>query len=247
MESPAFLKMKNEYGKLYEVLNFISIKNEKQEDFKKYIKNSNFNNFNENCIPKLNQINDFQNNNSSQKVNGIPYCLKINGKKLILLGMTWFIMSFVYYGVCFNILKFKGNIYVNGFLIYSSETISMYLSNIFTKYSTCRNTIIKFLIMSGFSFFLLSIFNSSNFFYVVLLFLAKFGISGVYNLNYIFTSTLFDTDTRVGSLCFCSLMLRIGGITVSLAVELIDNLSILFALMIFLDIIIFFKIKENKN
>ena len=121
-------------------------------------------------------------------------------------------MSMVYYGINFNILKFGADPYIIGVVVYLSECLSQYISIFIIESIGHKTTILIAYLICSISLVLMDYFDSYIYLKYILLFVAKFEISTVNSVNYIYTTSIFPTQIRIGCLSICSIFSRFGGI-----------------------------------
>jgi MFS family permease len=160
----------------------------------------------------------------------------------------WFSTSGIYYGLSIYLKNLPGDIYVNGIFIYTSEIFSYVLSawiiNI-PRYGR-RGSIFFFELVSLFGYITLLTFNLSDFHTTCLSFVARFAISGVYNIIYTYTAEVYPTVLRAKGLGFNSICARLGGIIFPLLIELLGKQVIfIFCLLNFISVILCLWLPET--
>ncbi|XP_078071979.1 solute carrier family 22 member 13b isoform X2 [Mustelus asterias] len=130
---------------------------------------------------------------------------KLRRITLILINI-WFMNSFVYYGLAFNVGSFGTNIYLAQFifgLVDISRTSCIWLLNIFGR-KKCQG---GFLLLSGISCLLTLAFPEGTPMEVTILaVIAKLGISCSFSTAYVYSVELFPTVIRVALVwCPCQL------------------------------------------
>ena len=220
-ESPYFLLVSKQYLKLMTVLNYISHVNNNDKEFNSYLSKVNLKKFETGEAVH------------SVKVYGINEVIKIQSIwfSLSVMCFNWFVMSMVYYGINFNILKFGGNPYLMGIIIYTSESLSQYISIFLIDYLGHKKTILFAYFICCINLLLFDYLDEYIYYKYILLFIAKFEISTVNSVNYIYTSGLYPTQIRIGSLSICSIFSRFGGILTTILIEIISWSMTLFGVL----------------
>jgi MFS family permease len=245
-ESPEFLFVKGRYNEMIEVLKYIATMNGKQNELKEYLKNSTLNKV------KIKSKIDLKDKHlpHNEKVYGVIDILFLKDQRYILLIMAfnWYVMTLTFYGINFNVTNFGTDPYSTGILIYLSETLSQWLCLYFINIYGFRLTLSGSYLLAAICLIVVNLLNNEYFFTkICLIFLAKFGISGVNISNYIFTAELFPFMIRVASMSFCSLMSRIGGMTGTLIIEVNSYSMLLFGSLCLLVSCILYRNQQLKN
>jgi MFS family permease len=170
--------------------------------------------------------------------------------KLLLMAFNWFTMTLTFYGINFSLNNFGMNVFVTGLVVYSSEVIAQFISMFLIMKIGDKNSIIASYIFSAISLIILQILNSpsifglldirtaqshntTNFYIysmlkIFLIFSAKFGISSISNVNYIYTGRIFNTESRMGAMSFCKIISRLGAVSSTLLIEISDYSMVIF-------------------
>ncbi|XP_048451757.1 solute carrier family 22 member 13b [Rhincodon typus] len=144
---------------------------------------------------------------------------KLRRITLILISI-WFINSFVYYGLAFNVGSFGMNIYITQLIFGLVDFLRLsciWLLNIF-GWKKCQG---GFLLLSGISCLLAFFFPEGTPLEVtVLAVIAKLGIFCSFSAAYVYSAELFPTVIRQSGLGLVSMSARIGGMIIPLFVLL---------------------------
>jgi len=168
----------------------------------------------------------------------------------LMMCFIWMTISGIYYSLNVNIKNLKGNIYVNGCLIYACEVIG-YLSGGFLMNIKCLGRIYSsmiYLIICFFVFITLIIGNFDDYNEAIGNFVARFSISGIYTIIYTYSTEVYPSPLRTmgfGTNNFCG---RLGIMAFLLIIELLGNKIYYFFLVLCLICIkLFFYLPETYD
>ncbi|NWW47346.1 S22FL protein, partial [Pedionomus torquatus] len=137
--------------------------------------------------------------------------------RTIILMYTWYVCSFVYYGLTLNAGELRGNLYLNVALSGLVEVPAFPLCMFFIEksWSGRRKTTTCFLIFAGFAcIFTMFLPTSAGLLLSpnLLALCGKMMVSAAFNIMYIYTAELYPTVLRNAGLGVCSMSCRFGGI-----------------------------------
>lgn len=186
----------------------------------------------------------------NENIDALAICFISKYKfKILIMAINWFSMTLTFYGINFSLNNFGMNVFLTGLIVYSSEIIAQFLSMFLIIKIGDKKSIITSYLFSALSLIILQLINSKSFFgsinintfqsptnyfsvfsllKILLIFSAKFGISSINNLNYIYTGRIFDTDSRMGAMSFCKIVSRLGAVSSTLLIEITDYSMVIF-------------------
>lgn len=241
-ESPEFLLMKKRYSEMIKVLKYIANMNSRTKELDEYLDSTD--------IKQLEREKHYR-KDKEEVVYGIIEILFLPEQRwlLVVMALNWFVMTMVFYGINFNVSNFGTNPYLTGILVYLSESAAQMLCLYIIINYGFRITLCCCYVMSAISLIIINII-SAKFHWLIeftLIFMAKFGISGVNICNYIFTADIFPTMIRVAAMSFCSLMARFGGISGTIIIEVTNSSMLIFGVCSFITAIVLHRIERIKD
>jgi MFS family permease len=222
-ESPEFLYSENKHKQLNEVLLKIANDNGVLDKCEHYLK----------IYPHTDRISE----NKKENTFGVWELLKYQEirLKIAILCFNWFVMTLTFYGMNFNLDRFYLSPYITGNIVYISEALAQFISMFLIEKFGDKFTIFLNYSVTGLSLIILNFIThkSSDFDYlkIILIFLAKFGVSAITNVNYIYTARLFSTKLRISSMSLCKIISRLGGIISTILFELSSYSLLIMGLM----------------
>ncbi|XP_039268363.2 solute carrier family 22 member 15-like [Styela clava] len=136
----------------------------------------------------------------------------------LILSLQWFTASFVFYGITLGSGSFSSNFYVAFIISGISQipAVPLFIYLMERKWAGRRRTLIWFMALGAICMFVMYIVpfeegEHSNY-KLALLFFGKIGISGAFDLLYIYTAELFPTVVRNVGLGSMSFWARVGGV-----------------------------------
>jgi len=142
--------------------------------------------------------------------------------RLLVMLVTWFSNSLIYYGLTLGAGDLGNNIYQNTIFTGLSEMPGYLFAIVLmeNKFFGRRRTCIMFLIICGFASLCIDAFNLSGSSKLCLALGSKMLIAGTFGIIYPYTCELFPTTIRSMSLGLCSVLARFGGILSPFAISL---------------------------
>jgi OCT family organic cation transporter-like MFS transporter 4/5 len=246
-ESLQFLYSKGRYGEMEKVLEYIAKINSRSEKLKTYLASTDM----EYLIKESNdRIIERENDKKDETtLYGIAEILPLKSyrSKLIIMSINWFVMTLTFYGINFNVTNFGTNPYFTGILIYASESIAQLCALYFITVYGCQKTLIGSYLLSFLGLVTMSVISHRSSWYLVFLFLSKFGISATTSTNYTYTADIFPIMVRMAAMSFCSLMSRIGGMAGTMIIELTHYAMMGFGLLCLITALLLLLIKTDRS
>lgn len=145
-------------------------------------------------------------------------------KFTFVLFFSYFISSFIYYGLSLNIGELGGNLFLNFFFAGLVEFPSYYVTALGIKYNGRKILLKYFLLGTGFSCIATSLSSSddNNFSKIVFAIAGKFFVTSTFTLCYVFASEVYPTVLRQTGLASCTICARFGGILAPFVKELVS-------------------------
>ena len=138
----------------------------------------------------------------NQKFNSGPQysCLSLLSYRsqrlnFLIMCYMWFCTSGVYYGLTINIKNLPGNTYITGIIMFFVEALAYMLSGFLINIAFMgrKKTIFMFYCVSAIVYAVIIIFKINNYWLTVLALLARFCVSGVYNIIYTYSTEVYPT------------------------------------------------------
>lgn len=149
----------------------------------------------------------------------------------LINNLAWFYCCFVYYGISMDLKNFTGDVFTNGYVVYSAEAFSYLITGViisltfFGRVKTLTIMCVLNSISSALYFFIdIHPFNK------IFLFSARFSITSIYSIMYIYSVEVYPTVIRAKGLGINILFARLGSILVPIIVEIVSPLLIFSAL-----------------
>ena len=168
----------------------------------------------------------------NQKFNSGPQysCLSLLSYKsqrlnFLIMCYMWFCTSGVYYGLTINIKNLPGNTYITGIIMFFVEALAYMLSGFLINIAFLgrKKTIFMFYCVSAIVYGVIIIFKINNYWLTVLALLARFCVSGVYNIIYTYSTEVYPTVVRSNGLGFNSVCGRVGGMLMPYLLEILSG------------------------
>ncbi|RWS24126.1 organic cation transporter protein-like protein [Leptotrombidium deliense] len=144
-------------------------------------------------------------------------------KYSMVLYCSWFINSFVYYGLSLNVGDLGGNLFINCFIYALAELASnVFLYFAFMKCGR-RPLFVSLMLGAAITCFAIIpfLFNESFILYrVVIAMIGKFCITSTYHLIYLQTAEIIPTSLRQIGVGSCSVAARVGSVIAPFVKEL---------------------------
>ena len=144
-------------------------------------------------------------------------------RSTFVLYLTWFVNSFVYYGISLNISDFGGDLFINFFIAGLIEFPS-YLFPVFAfKYIGRRPLTAGLMYGSGLSCFAVIPFINSPLVWlrITIAMIGKFFITSSYGLIYVYAAEIYPTVVRQTGVGSCSVAARVGSIIAPFVKDLV--------------------------
>jgi OCT family organic cation transporter-like MFS transporter 4/5 len=157
---------------------------------------------------------------------------KLNSQfnKLVIHTYIWFASGFSFYGLMLNVGSIGDNIYLNSIITYvgegSAEMISGYLANLYGRLFVFR----LYGYLGGVSFLLVGLVTDPVI-QVALVFMTSFGLSGLFNIMYIYSPEVFPTSIRSTVIGYLYLISRTGALLVPTFSAIVKRSWLVFAIM----------------
>jgi len=165
----------------------------------------------------------------------------------LILNLSWFYCCFVYYGISMDLKNFTGDIFSNGYVVYSAEAVSYFVTGIIISrpFFGRIKTLSIMCVLNGISC-ALYFFIEAQPYNKIFLFAARFSITSIYSIMYIYSVEIYPTVIRAKGLGINILFARLGSLCVPILVELVNPLLIFSGLGIVTFIFTFF-LPETLN
>jgi MFS family permease len=221
IESPRYYLAKEDNKSFIQSIIDIAKFNNREEEFKREIRKdfeietNEMENLTENETKHIAVVKKTFNLFSFLHYKSIRYTFLIN-------CYLWFSTSGIYYGLSIYLKNLPGDIYFNGSFIYISEIFSYIVSGwIIDKPQFGRRmSIFLFEAISLICYLCLMTLSLDDNQSTIISFIARFSISGVYNIIYTYCAEVYPTVLRAKGLGFHSICARLGGIIFPLLIEI---------------------------
>ena len=131
--------------------------------------------------------------------------------RLMCMAFVFACNGLIYYGISLNVGNLAGSIYMNNFLSGLVEIPSHIAAQFAVDIIGRRTTLMSLMSLSGFGAFISGFLKGKQRIFFALV--GRFGISGSFNVVYLYTTELFPTIVRSAALGSCSMIGRIGSIS----------------------------------
>jgi len=131
--------------------------------------------------------------------------------RLMCMAFVFACNGLIYYGISLNVGNLAGSIYLNNFLSGLVEIPSHIVAQFAVDIIGRRTTLMSLMSLSGFGAFISGFLKGKQRIFFALV--GRFGISGSFNVVYLYTTELFPTIVRSAALGSCSMIGRIGSIS----------------------------------
>ena len=168
--------------------------------------------------------------------------------KFIILSCLWFLISSNYYGITFNLKNLQGDVYTLGMIMNTVDIVAYtsggFISNFIGRKLTILASLSFAIITFGINFFIPLSDTLSN----ILSFIARFGISLIYNLMCTYSLELYPTVVRSYGFGYNTVFESIGVVIIPTVIEyLIDYLNLIFMIVNIFNFIIVLYLPETLN
>jgi len=156
-------------------------------------------------------------------------------RKFLICCFLWFCVNSNYYGITIHIKNLPGDIYVNGIIIYTLEIFSYLFSGwlINLKPIGRRGGMRIYYSVTIIGYAVLLFLNGrSELITLLLTFMVRFCVAGVFNILFTYTCEIYPTFLRADGFGFNACVGKIAGIVIPLYVELfMEYVDLSFATM----------------
>ncbi|XP_067950167.1 organic cation transporter protein-like isoform X1 [Watersipora subatra] len=128
----------------------------------------------------------------------------------LVMALLWFIVSFVYFGMSYNVSNLEGSIYVNNAILGAVELVANGLCIFVVKFGR-RPAIFTMFTIALAAMFAIIFAQGSYWAVIILAMIGKFIIAPCFSYIYIATIELYPTQTRTLALGAGSSLARLGG------------------------------------
>jgi MFS family permease len=166
----------------------------------------------------------------------------------LICCFLWFAMAFTYYGISMGIKNNKDSVFTDGYVVYTAEGISYFITGILISiafFGRTRTISIMILICSiaAFSYYFVRLYKFEPYDKIPL-FLARFGITGVYSIMYTYSTEVYPTSIRAKGLGINTIFGRLAAIMVPVIVELF-NPFLIYAVLCSIGFVLTFNLPET--
>jgi MFS family permease len=251
IESPRYYVLQKDEEGFKEVIQYISRFNSKENKLI-FQKNEKENNQTETSTDEESQLNNFEicdNNKESTSSSSSSLLLFNKDIKItfIIMCYIWFSTSGIYYGFSIYLKNLPGDIYINGLSTYTYEIFSYIITAwiVNVEFFGRKGSMLLFLSLSFLGYLGILCFDK---FTLILSFISRFAISGVYNIIYTYSTEVYPTVIRAKGFGMNSICARLGGILFPILIELFDSSVIyIFLILNFLALIAVTYLPETYN
>lgn len=168
----------------------------------------------------------------------------------LICNLMWFIYSFTYFGISLCLKKNKSEVFIDGYIVYGAEGISYMITGILISiafFGRKRTLSIMLCLtsISTFGYFFFKYFSLEPY-DKILLFIARFAITSISSILYVYSTEIYPTVIRAKGLGINILFARIASILVPVIVELI-NPFLIFSVICILGFIFSFSLPETHG
>jgi MFS family permease len=165
----------------------------------------------------------------------------------LIMCFMWFCISGTYYAISILLKDISGNIYLVYTLMYLFEIISNICSALLMENSYFgRKKSMTYLYTIAVLFSVAISVLDKKYFQAFAMIALRFGISMIYNINYVYSTEFYPTDIRAKGFAFNALFGRLGGIVIPFVVEVMGFYYFLASALAFVICFIFsFFIQET--
>ncbi|XP_068604106.1 solute carrier family 22 member 13-like [Brachionichthys hirsutus] len=139
----------------------------------------------------------------------IPYLRK----RVLIMNVTWFASSFLYYGLSLNVGSFGVNIYLTQFIFGVAEFPANFISLILIQYLGRRISQAGFLMFGGVAcLIILAIPKVLPVVITIIAVLGNFGATAAFSIAYVYSAELYPTVVRSNGVGLNSMCARVAGV-----------------------------------
>lgn len=144
----------------------------------------------------------------------------------IILYFTWFVNSFVYYGISLNIGDYGGNLFINYFIAGLVEFPSYLFCVLAFRYIGRRPLTAALMYGSGLTCLIIIFLITSPYISlrITVAMIGKFFITSSYGLIYVYSAEIYPTVVRHMAVGSCSVVARVGSILAPFVKDLVCKL-----------------------
>lgn len=171
--------------------------------------------------------------------------------RFLICNLIWFTYAFTYYGISFYLKKVQGEAFLDGYIIYSAEVISLIItffimsSSFFGRVKTL-NIMMILAGISTMSYYYMKQ-NKVDYYEKIPLFLARFSITSINSVMYTYSTEFYPTIIRAKGLGINIFFARLACCFVPILIEIIDNPFIIFSILCLFTSIFTFFLPETMN
>ena len=254
VESPKFYLMKGNWLKYIMSLRMINERNNRLEQFDKYINypqiifhlenasisdsklvekinetSINWDDKDEQPMESLIEFAKVKRESTANEAYGVLDFFKFPSQKwnIVVCIILFFVSSCSYYGFSIYIKKLQGNIYFNGIILYFMEAFAYLLFTISADFKILgrKYATILYYVAGALFYFVLHFFKMSPNFELLIAVLCKVSVATGTTLNDIWISEIFPTKLRASAAGICKAAARIGGVLTPFIIEFLPNHS----------------------
>jgi len=169
-------------------------------------------------------------------------------KNFLIMCYMWFCTSGVYYGLTINIKNLPGNTYITGIVMFVVEAVAYVLSGslITIPFFGRKKSIIMFYAVSFVIYGVIIVFRIDGLWLTSLSLIARFCVSGVYNIIYTYSTEVYPTVVRSSGLGFNSVCGRVGGMVFPFILDVLhDTITYLFITLNLIALLVVFMLPET--
>ena len=193
------------------------------------------------------------NNDENNEISDFKMLIEFKSQRNIFLiqNYSWFSITGIYYSISILLKLIPGNLFLNAIMLYSIELISYAICVFLLNYLEFgrKKAALIFMVISTISCILLSVlddYDSKP--SLILILILRFGISGAYNINFIYSLEIYPTLLRLTGFgincnmgCFSALLFP-----AFIEIDMSDRLFKLFIFLL-LSCIIFERLIPDTN
>jgi putative MFS transporter len=135
------------------------------------------------------------------------------------MSVIWFVVDYNYFMLAFALKYFPGNLYTNGYASSFSDIVAYLCSSYIYSSLGPRKTFVGLSVMSAISGFLMIMCAARPNIFPLLLLMAKFATSAIYNCMYIANADVFPTLFTASGLGITNFFGRIAAMLAPMIVE----------------------------
>jgi len=170
--------------------------------------------------------------------------------KFLICNLIWFTYAFSYYGISFYLKKGKYEVFIDGYIVYTAELISVIIAFFImsSKFFGRVKTLNIMMILSGISTLCFYFFRKNNSDYdKIPLFISRFAVTALNSTMYAYSTESYPTIIRAKGLGVNIFFARVACCLVPIIIEIIDNPFLIFSVLCFFTSIFTFFLPETLN